>query len=69
MSNAFLRDSMLQLSIPTRDPVSLPPPVVAPAHVLQVYYIQDGNTVLLVGNVNDPSLSSLPELNDSRSHV
>lgn len=36
MSNSkFLRDSMLQLSIPTRD---------------NDYYIPDGNTVLLVEN-------------------
>jgi hypothetical protein len=34
-THAFLRDSMLQLSIPTRD---------------AAYYIPDGNTVLLVGN-------------------
>ncbi|TFK52304.1 hypothetical protein OE88DRAFT_1657494 [Heliocybe sulcata] len=35
MSNSFLRDSMLRLSIPTRD---------------ALYYISDGNTVLLVEN-------------------
>ncbi|EPQ50974.1 hypothetical protein GLOTRDRAFT_49425 [Gloeophyllum trabeum ATCC 11539] len=35
MSNIFLRDSMLRLSIPTRD---------------AAYYIPDGNTVLLVEN-------------------
>ena len=37
MSNSkFLRDSMLSLSIPTRD---------------SEYYISDGNTVLLVENI------------------